>query len=158
MTIEDPIESAIAGASQSQVRPVAGFDLATGLKSMMRQDPDVILVGEIRDPATAEATFQAALTGHLVIDCDISRGFCSGGIDEASGNGAGAVSCSQCVEHGCQSAAAAAKLRMSAVEGRNFPHKAGFCRQICVCRGSVIWLQQVWWHRISGKNCPGGMS
>jgi type II secretory ATPase GspE/PulE/Tfp pilus assembly ATPase PilB-like protein len=67
MTIEDPIESAIAGASQSQVRPVAGFDLATGLKSMMRQDPDVILVGEIRDPATAEATFQAALTGHLVI-------------------------------------------------------------------------------------------
>ncbi|MFM7166301.1 MAG: GspE/PulE family protein [Planctomycetaceae bacterium] len=67
MTIEDPIESAIAGAAQSQVRPAAGFDLAAGLKSMMRQDPDVILVGEIRDPATAEATFQAALTGHLVI-------------------------------------------------------------------------------------------
>lgn len=67
MTIEDPIESAIAGAAQSQVRPAAGFDLATGLKSMMRQDPDVILVGEIRDAATAESTFQAALTGHLVI-------------------------------------------------------------------------------------------
>ena len=67
MTIEDPVESAIPGAAQSQVRPAAGFDLATGLKSLMRQDPDVILVGEIRDPATAEATFQAALTGHLVI-------------------------------------------------------------------------------------------
>ncbi|MCE2795416.1 MAG: GspE/PulE family protein [Planctomyces sp.] len=67
MTMEDPIESAIAGAAQSQVRPAAGFDLAAGLKSMMRQDPDVIMVGEIRDPATAEATFQAALTGHLVI-------------------------------------------------------------------------------------------
>ncbi|MFN9037583.1 MAG: GspE/PulE family protein, partial [Planctomyces sp.] len=66
MTMEDPIESAIAGAAQSQVRPAAGFDLAAGLKSMMRQDPDVIMVGEIRDPATAEATFQAALTGHLV--------------------------------------------------------------------------------------------
>jgi len=49
------------------VRPSAGFDLATGLRSLMRQDPDVIFVGEIRDPATAEAAFQAALTGHLVL-------------------------------------------------------------------------------------------
>lgn len=67
MTLEDPIEVAIEGATQSQVRPNAGFDLATGLRSMMRQDPDVIMVGEIRDPATAEAAFQAALTGHLVL-------------------------------------------------------------------------------------------
>lgn len=67
MTLEDPIEVAVEGATQSQVRPSAGFDLATGLKSLMRQDPDVILVGEIRDPETAEAAFQAALTGHLVI-------------------------------------------------------------------------------------------
>lgn len=67
MTLEDPIEVAVEGATQSQVRPVAGFDLATGLRSLMRQDPDVILVGEIRDPETAEAAFQAALTGHLVL-------------------------------------------------------------------------------------------
>lgn len=67
MTLEDPIEVAIDGVTQSQVRPAAGFDLTTGVRSLMRQDPDVILVGEIRDPATAEATFQAALTGHLVI-------------------------------------------------------------------------------------------
>lgn len=67
MTLEDPIEVAIDGVTQSQVRPTAGFDLTTGVRSLMRQDPDVILVGEIRDPATAEATFQAALTGHLVI-------------------------------------------------------------------------------------------
>lgn len=67
MTLEDPIEVAVSGATQSQVRPSAGFDLTTGLRSLMRQDPDVILVGEIRDPATAEAAFQAALTGHLVI-------------------------------------------------------------------------------------------
>lgn len=67
MTLEDPIEVAIDGATQSQVRPSVGFDLTSGLRSLMRQDPDVILVGEIRDPATAEAAFQAALTGHLVL-------------------------------------------------------------------------------------------
>jgi type II secretory ATPase GspE/PulE/Tfp pilus assembly ATPase PilB-like protein len=67
MTLEDPIEVAVDGATQSQVRPSTGFDLATGLRSLMRQDPDVILVGEIRDPQTAEAAFQAALTGHLVL-------------------------------------------------------------------------------------------
>ena len=67
MSLEDPVEVAVEGATQSQVRPDAGFDLATGLRSLMRQDPDVIFVGEIRDPATAEAAFQAALTGHLVL-------------------------------------------------------------------------------------------
>lgn len=67
MSLEDPVEVAVDGATQSQVRPSAGFDLATGLRSLMRQDPDVIFVGEIRDPATAEAAFQAALTGHLVL-------------------------------------------------------------------------------------------
>lgn len=67
LTLEDPIESILEGVTQSQVRPHVGFDLTTGLKSMMRQDPDVIFVGEIRDPDTAEAAFQAALTGHLVI-------------------------------------------------------------------------------------------
>lgn len=67
MTLEDPIESAIAGVIQSQVKPAAGFTLTTGLRSLMRQDPDMILVGEIRDPETAEAAFQAALTGHLVV-------------------------------------------------------------------------------------------
>ena len=67
MTLEDPVEVVVPGVTQSQVRPHVGFDLATGLKSMMRQDPDVIMVGEIRDPETAECAFQAALTGHLVL-------------------------------------------------------------------------------------------
>ena len=67
MTLEDPIEVAVAGITQSQVRPTVGFDLAAGLRSLMRQDPDVIMVGEIRDPGTAEVVFQAALTGHLVL-------------------------------------------------------------------------------------------
>ncbi len=66
-TLEDPIETAIAGVAQSQVNAAAGFDLATGLRSLMRQDPEVIMVGEIRDRATAEIAFQAALTGQLVL-------------------------------------------------------------------------------------------
>ncbi len=67
VTLEDPIEVALDGVSQSQVNANAGFDLATGLRSLMRQDPEAILIGEIRDRPTAETAFQAALTGHLVI-------------------------------------------------------------------------------------------
>lgn len=67
VSLEDPIETAIAGVAQSQVNVAAGFDLATGLRSLMRQDPEVIMVGEIRDRATAEIAFQAALTGQLVL-------------------------------------------------------------------------------------------
>jgi general secretion pathway protein E len=67
VTLEDPVEMAIDGVSQSQVQPSAGFTLATGLRSLMRQDPEIILVGEIRDTETVQTVFQAALTGHLVI-------------------------------------------------------------------------------------------
>jgi len=67
VTLEDPIEVAIDGVSQSQAQPAAGFTLATGLRSLMRQDPEVILVGEIRDAETVATVFQAALTGHLVV-------------------------------------------------------------------------------------------
>lgn len=66
-TLEDPIEVALPGAAQSQINPAAGFDLAAGLRSLMRQDPEVIAVGEIRDRPTAEAAFQASLTGHLLL-------------------------------------------------------------------------------------------
>jgi len=67
MSIEDPIEVAVPGVAQSQVNPQAGLDLATGLRFLMRQDPEVIMVGEIRDQATAEAAFGASLTGHLLL-------------------------------------------------------------------------------------------
>jgi type II secretory ATPase GspE/PulE/Tfp pilus assembly ATPase PilB-like protein len=67
VTIEDPVETPLAGVVQSQVNGNAGFDLATGLRSILRQDPEVILVGEIRDRETAEGVFNAALTGHLVL-------------------------------------------------------------------------------------------
>jgi type II secretory ATPase GspE/PulE/Tfp pilus assembly ATPase PilB-like protein len=66
-TLEDPIEVAVPGVTQSQVNPSAGFTLETGLRSLLRQDPEVIVVGEIRDRPTAETAFQASLTGHLVL-------------------------------------------------------------------------------------------
>ena len=66
ITIEDPIEYHLKGISQTQVNPTKGYDFASGLQSIMRQDPDVILVGEIRDSETAKIAIQAALTGHLV--------------------------------------------------------------------------------------------
>ncbi len=66
-SLEDPIEVSVPGVAQSQVNPVAGFDLATGLRFLLRQDPEVIMVGEIRDPETADVAFQASLTGHLVL-------------------------------------------------------------------------------------------
>lgn len=67
VSLEDPIEVAVPGVAQAQVNPVVDLDLATGLRHMMRQDPEVIMVGEIRDRATAEAAFQASLTGHLLL-------------------------------------------------------------------------------------------
>lgn len=67
LSLEDPIEYNIDGVSQSQVRPEIGYTFASGLRSVLRQDPDVIMVGEIRDKETAQLAIQAALTGHLVL-------------------------------------------------------------------------------------------
>jgi type IV pilus assembly protein PilB len=66
-TIEDPVEYFVSGINQTQVNPRAGITFANGLRTLVRQDPDVIMVGEIRDAETAEVATQAALTGHLVI-------------------------------------------------------------------------------------------
>ncbi|MBU1045607.1 GspE/PulE family protein [Patescibacteria group bacterium] len=66
ITIEDPIEYRLDGTSQTEVNPSQGYDFANGLRSIVRQDPDVILVGEIRDLETTQISLQAALTGHLV--------------------------------------------------------------------------------------------
>jgi type IV pilus assembly protein PilB len=65
-TVEDPVEYNLAGINQFQVNERAGFTFATALRSLLRQDPDIIMVGEIRDPETAKIAIQAALTGHLV--------------------------------------------------------------------------------------------
>lgn len=66
LTIEDPVEYVLDGINQVQVKPEIGLDFASGLRAFVRQDPDIILVGEIRDRETAEVAIQAALTGHLV--------------------------------------------------------------------------------------------
>ena len=65
--MEDPIEYNIEGVNQSQVRPEIGYDFASGLRTILRQDPDIIMVGEIRDKETAAMAIHAALTGHLVL-------------------------------------------------------------------------------------------
>ncbi len=66
ITIEDPVEYHLGGISQTEVNPERGYDFANGLRAIVRQDPDVVLVGEIRDLETAQIGMQAALTGHLV--------------------------------------------------------------------------------------------
>ena len=65
-TVEDPVEYRIAGVNQTQVNPVAGMTFTSGLRALLRQDPNIIMVGEIRDAETANLGIQAALTGHLV--------------------------------------------------------------------------------------------
>lgn len=67
ITLEDPIEFDMKGINQTQINVRAGLDFATGLRAILRQDPDIIMVGEIRDPETAEIAARAALTGHLVL-------------------------------------------------------------------------------------------
>ncbi|KND50356.1 MAG: type IV pilus assembly protein PilB [Parcubacteria bacterium C7867-007] len=66
VSLEDPVEYEVPGVAQSQVHPEIGYTFASGLRSILRQDPDVIMVGEIRDKETAQLAIQAALTGHLV--------------------------------------------------------------------------------------------
>lgn len=67
ITLEDPVEYVLEGVNQSQVRPEIGYTFASGLRSVLRQDPDIIMVGEIRDEETAELAIHASLTGHLVL-------------------------------------------------------------------------------------------
>ncbi|HWQ51004.1 MAG TPA: GspE/PulE family protein [Terriglobales bacterium] len=67
ITIEDPVEYRLSGVNQSQVNVKAGYTFASGLRSILRQDPDIIMIGEIRDAETAEIAVRAAITGHLVL-------------------------------------------------------------------------------------------
>ncbi|KKU79488.1 MAG: Type II secretion system protein E [Candidatus Peregrinibacteria bacterium GW2011_GWA2_47_7] len=67
ITLEDPVEYHIAGITQSQINEKRGYTFESGLRSILRQDPDVIMIGEIRDLATAQSAMQAALTGHVVL-------------------------------------------------------------------------------------------
>ena len=73
VSLEDPIEQVIDGVSQSQIKTNVGFDWASGLKAILRQDPEVMLIGEIRDAETARVVFQAAATGQLVVSTMYAR-------------------------------------------------------------------------------------
>jgi type IV pilus assembly protein PilB len=67
ITVEDPVEYRLAGINQIQVNPKIGLTFTSGLRSVLRSDPDVVMIGEIRDGETAKISVQAALTGHLVL-------------------------------------------------------------------------------------------
>ncbi|MFC1630123.1 GspE/PulE family protein, partial [Patescibacteria group bacterium] len=67
LSIEDPVEYFLEGVNQSQIRPEIGYDFASGMRHMVRQDPDIIMVGEVRDPDTAALAVHATLTGHVVL-------------------------------------------------------------------------------------------
>jgi type II secretory ATPase GspE/PulE/Tfp pilus assembly ATPase PilB-like protein len=75
-TLEDPVEAIVPGVAQSQVNPAAGLTLEAGLKSLLRQDPEVLAIGEVRDKSTAEIALQAALTGHLTLTTFHAGGAC----------------------------------------------------------------------------------
>lgn len=78
VSLEDPVECELANVAQSQVNPEAGYDWFSGLKALLRQDPEVMLVGEIRDAETAAVVFQAAMTGQLVISTMHARSCADG--------------------------------------------------------------------------------
>src|SRR3546814_17958188 len=67
LTVEDPVEYAVDGVGQTQVNPKVGLDFAAGLRAILRQDPDVVMVGEIREREPADHPVQASLTGHLLL-------------------------------------------------------------------------------------------
>jgi type IV pilus assembly protein PilB len=90
ITIEDPIEYRLKGASQTEINAKRGYDFASGLRSIVRQDPDVILVGEIRDLETAKISLQAALTGHLVFST-LHTNDAAGSIPRLTSLGANAI-------------------------------------------------------------------
>lgn len=76
VTLEDPIESELPGVAQAQIDPAVGFDWVCGLRSLLRQDPEVIFIGEIRDAQTAQLAFRASMTGQLVVTTMHARSAC----------------------------------------------------------------------------------
>lgn len=86
VSLEDPIEAAVAGVAQAQVNAAAGFTIESGLRFLLRQDPEVLLIGEIRDRAAAQLAFQAALTGHLLLS-SFHAGSAAGAISRLSDMG-----------------------------------------------------------------------
>jgi type II secretory ATPase GspE/PulE/Tfp pilus assembly ATPase PilB-like protein len=134
VTLEDPIEVAIAGVTQSQVNPVSGFDLAAGLRAVVRQDPEVIMVGEIRDRATAEVAIQASMTGQLMLS------------SFHAGSAAGAVS--RLVDMGIEPYALRSAI-LAIISQR-------LVRKLCECAQASAEPQSLFGQQIAGANVPVG--
>ena len=149
-TIEDPIEMVIEEFNQTAVQPKIGIDFAHALRHILRQDPDVIMVGEIRDPETATYAVQAALTGHLVfstlhtndaataitrlIDLEIERFLISSTLIGAMAQRLVRTICRNCVGERTLSAEEAASLRLTVPSGKRIRVKEG--RGCHECRGT----------------------
>ncbi|MCM2268985.1 MAG: Flp pilus assembly complex ATPase component TadA [Thermoanaerobaculia bacterium] len=149
-TIEDPIEMVIEEFNQTAVQPKIGIDFAQALRHILRQDPDVIMVGEIRDPETAQYAVQAALTGHLVfstlhtndaataitrlIDLDVERFLISSTLIGAMAQRLVRKICPNCVSERSLSTEEAASLRLTVPSGKRVRVKEGDgCHD---CRGT----------------------
>ena len=148
ITLEDPIEYTLAGINQVQTNPRAGLTFASGLRSILRQDPDIIMVGEIRDQETAQLAVQAALTGHLVLST-LHTNSAAGTVARIKDMGiedfllasslSGIVSqrlvrqlCPNCKERYILAEETACKLGMPEESGQAFYHPVGcnMCRQL----------------------------
>lgn len=148
ITLEDPVEYSLAGINQVQINPKAGLTFAGGLRSILRQDPDVIMVGEIRDQETAQLAVQAALTGHLVFST-LHTNSAAGSIARLKDIGiedfllasslVGIVSqrlvrqlCGNCREEYRLDEDTAIKLGIAEESGKTFYHPGGcsMCRQL----------------------------
>ncbi len=140
VSIEDPIEVSVPGVAQSQVNPPAGLTMASGLKSLLRQDPEVLLVGEIRDSDSAETCLQASLTGQLVLTT-FHAATARGALDRLQDmgiepyllrNGVLAIMCQRLVRQLCQCATPTKErrdlLRLPVGEARR-PVGCSECRQ-----------------------------
>jgi general secretion pathway protein E len=141
MTVEDPIEYHLAGISQTQVNPKVDLTFARGLRAILRQDPDVVMVGEIRDRETAEMAVQASLTGHLVLST-LHTNSTIGAITRLRDMGVepfllsatliGVVAqrlvrrlCGECKKTVSLTIAEAAQMHIDYVEGKTICHKVG---------------------------------
>lgn len=147
-TLEDPVEYSLPGVNQVQINPRAGLNFATGLRSILRQDPDIIMVGEIRDEETARLAVQSSLTGHLILSTLHTRS-AAGAIARLKDMGiqdfliSSAVSgvvaqrlvrslCPNCREKYLMDAETARRLGSSELSGKEFyrPKGCNMCRQL----------------------------
>ena len=116
LTVEDPVEYQIPTIRQTQIRPKAGFTFGTAIRSLLRQDPDVIMIGEIRDPETAQLALRAALSGILVFSTLHYAGL---GRRRASPDGHGARAVPAGIGHGGRDRAAADADSSARLQSRN---------------------------------------